>query len=67
MCEDKTIKTIYTEIATETYDAHIKYDDIINLEKEKLILMRFDTVELYKKAVSAGFEVACIEGSEANE
>lgn len=66
LCEDKTIKIIYTEIATETYDAHIKYDDIINLEKEKLILMHFDTVELYKKAINAGFKVACIEGSDTN-
>lgn len=67
LCEDKTVKKIYTEVATETNDVHIKYDDIINLEKEKLILMHFDTSELYKKASKADFEVACIKGSEANE
>lgn len=67
LCEDKAIKTIYTEIATETYGAHIKYDDIINLDKEKLILMHFDTVQLYKKASKDGFKVARIEGSESNE
>lgn len=67
LCEDKTIKTIYTEVSEETYNAHIKYDDIIDLDKEKLILMHFETVELYKRAMNDGFEVACIEGSEVNE
>ena len=35
ICEDETVKKIYTEVATETYDVHIKYDDIVNLDKEK--------------------------------
>ena len=26
---DDSVKTIYSEVATETYDVHIKYDDII--------------------------------------
>lgn len=67
LCEDESIKTIYTEVSEETYNVHIKYDDIIDLDKEKLVLMHFDTMELYKKAIKDGFEVAYNEGSEANE
>lgn len=59
LSEDKTVKKIYTEIATETYDVHIKYDDIVNLDKEKLVLMHFDTIDLYNKAKNNGFEIAC--------
>ena len=33
LCNDETVKTIYTEVAEETYDVHIKYDDIIDLDK----------------------------------
>lgn len=59
LCEDKMVKRIYTEVSPETYDVHIKYDDIANLDKEKLVLMHFGTVELYDKACNDGFEVAC--------
>jgi hypothetical protein len=44
-------------VATETYDAHIKYDDIKDLNKDKFILMHFDKVELYQKAKKDGFKV----------
>ena len=67
LCEDDEIKTIYTEVSEETYNAHIKYDDIINLDKEKLILMHFETMALYKRAIKDGFKVACIEGSDTKE
>ena len=67
ICEDEMVKKIYTEVATETYDVHIKYDDIINLNKEKLVLMHFDTVELYNKAREEGFKIASINGSDKNE
>ena len=63
LCDDKTIKTIYTEVSEETFNAHIKYDDIIDLDKEKLILMHFETIKLYRRAINDGFKVACIEGS----
>ena len=67
ICEDETVKTIYTEVATETYDVHIKYDDIANLDKEKLVLMHFDTIDLYNKAREEGFKTACIKGSDNDE
>ena len=66
ICEDKIVKKIYTEVATETYDVHIKYDDIVNLDKEKLVLMHFDTIELYNKAKNDGFEIAYTKGSDKN-
>ena len=31
LSNDETVKTIYTEVAEETYDVHIKYEDIIAL------------------------------------
>lgn len=67
LCEDENVKTIYTEVATKKYDVHIKYDDIKSLDKEKLVLMHFDTIELYKKAIEDGFNVACIKVSDNNE
>ena len=66
LCEDETVKKIYTEVATETYDVHIKYDDVVDLNKEKLVLMHFDTMELYNKAMKDGFEVASMKGSDNN-
>lgn len=60
LVEDNSIKIIYTEVATESYDVHIKYDDIKDLNKEKLVLMHFDTCELYKRAKKDGFKVATI-------
>lgn len=67
LCEDKIVKRIYTEVATETYDVHIKYDDIVNLDKEKLVLMHFDTIELYNKAQKDGFKTACKKVNDKNE
>ena len=61
LSNDESIKTIYCEISTETYDTHIKYDDILDLDKSKFILMHFDKVELYEKAIKDGFEVASVD------
>ena len=67
LCADKTVKKIYTEVATKTYDVHIKYDDLVNLDKDKLVLMHFDTKELYNKAREEGFKTASIKGSDNDE
>ena len=61
LSNDDKVKTIYTEIAEETYDVHIKYDDIIDLDKDKLVLMHFDTFRLYERAIKDGFNIAQIE------
>ena len=44
----------------------IKYDDVADLNKEKLVLMHFDTMELYNKAMKDGFEAASMKGSDNN-
>lgn len=55
--DEKEVKKIYCEVATETYDVHIKYDDIKDLDKEKFVLMHFDKIELYNKVKKDGFNV----------
>ena len=57
LSDDKEVKKIYCEVATQTYDVHIKYDDIKDLNKEKFVLMHFDKIELYNKAKKDGFNV----------
>lgn len=64
---DPSIKKIYSEVATETYDVHIKYDDIKDLDKNKLVLMHFDTVDLYKRVIKDGFKTASIKEAKPNE
>jgi len=58
LCENQNVKTIYTEVATETNDVHIKYDDIAKINSDKLVLMHFDTVELYDRAKKDNYETA---------
>lgn len=60
LSDDDNVKIIYTEVASETFNMHLKYDDILKLKKEKLVLMHFNTEETYKKAKEDGFEVACV-------
>lgn len=57
LSDDKEVKKIYCEVATQTYDVHIKYDDIKDLNKEKFVLMHFDKIELYNKVKKDGFNV----------
>jgi ribonuclease BN (tRNA processing enzyme) len=57
LSDDKEVKKIYCDVATQTYDAHIKYDDIKDLNKEKFVLMHFDKIELYNKVKKDGFNV----------
>jgi len=61
LCDNSSIKKIYTEVSTNSFDSHIKYEDITKLDKDKLILMHFDTVELYEKAKNDGFKVASMD------
>ena len=67
LSNDEGVKTIYTEVAEETYDVHIKYDDIIDLDKDKLVLMHFDTLRLYERAINDGFKIAQIVGGNTHE
>ena len=63
---DDNVKTIYCEVAEETYDVHIKYEDIMDLDKDKFILMHFDTLRLYERIIKDGFKTASIVGPEKN-
>ena len=58
LANDSSVKTIYCEVSEETYDVHIKYDDILDLDKGKLVLMHFNTSSLYERAKQDGFSVA---------
>ena len=66
LSNDKLVKTIYSEVAEETYDVHIKYDDITDLDRDKLVLMHFNTLNLYEKAVKDGFKIAQMVGADFN-
>ena len=57
---EPSVKTIYSEVATETYDVHIKYEDIKDLDKDKLVLMHFDTVDLYNRVREDGFKTPIV-------
>ena len=57
LCQDNNVKAIYTEVSTSSSDGHINYDDLTNLDKNKLILMHFKNVDLYQKAKIDGFNV----------
>jgi len=59
LCKDFNVKIIYTDVTSDMSNTHIRYDDIINMDKDKLTLMHFNTIELYNKAKEDGFEVAC--------
>ena len=67
LSNDAAVKIIYTEVAEETYDVHIKYDDIMGLDKDKLVLMHFNTFRLYERAIKDGFNIAQIAGVNTNE
>lgn len=58
LVNDESVKVIYSEVSEETYDVHIKYEDIMDLDKEKLVLMHFDTIELYERVKKDGFQIA---------
>ncbi len=50
MAKDKNISKIYCEISTDNYPAHIYYEDLKDIEeKEKFVLMHFNSMEAYKK------------------
>ena len=65
LSNDESVKIIYTEVAEDTYGVHIKYDDITDLDKDKLVLMHFDTYRLYERAIKDGFNIAQMDNNES--
>lgn len=52
---DKSFTKIYSEVGASTV-AHISYDAIKTLNKEKLILMHIESENLYKQIVKDGYK-----------
>ena len=55
---DNSALKIYSECSWESYGAHIDHKELLNLPKEKFVLMHFEDVKLYDYMKSAGFTVA---------
>lgn len=55
---DENIKTIYCEVSEFSHSVHLCYEDLKTLSKEKIILMHFNTKELYEQVVKDGYKVA---------
>jgi ribonuclease BN (tRNA processing enzyme) len=55
---DNSILKIYSECSWESYGAHIDHKELLNLPKEKFVLMHFEDVKLYDYMKSSGFTVA---------
>lgn len=55
---DPLIKRLYCEVRSKISNEHIYYGDVLDLDKKKLVLMHFNTVDLYRKAIEDGFMVA---------
>ena len=58
---NEEIRTIYCEVSETSHGVHLCYDDIKTLNKEKFVLMHFNTKELYEQIVKDGYKVAKIE------
>ena len=65
--EDSNVKIIYCEVRSKASKEHIYYNDIKDLNKNKLVLMYFNTTDLYKQAIEDGFKTASIVGVDSNE
>ncbi len=58
LVNDSNIKKVYCETSWESYNAHIDYKLLKTIKSNKLVLMHFEDVELYKLAKADGFCVA---------
>lgn len=54
--KDESFVKIYCEVG-ENSPVHIEYEDLKKLKSDKLILMHFQSVELYDRAIRDGFKV----------
>ena len=61
LSDKESVKTIYCEVSEYDYGCHLRYDDLKNLNKEKLVFMHFNTKELYEKVIEDGYKVAKVE------
>ena len=61
LSNDPEVKTIYSEVEIESFDVHMSYDNILKLDKNKLILMHFGSMKVYEKAIKDGFNIASLD------
>lgn len=52
------VNKVYCETSWESYNAHIDYKLLKTIKSNKLVLMHFEDIELYKLAKADGFNVA---------
>lgn len=60
LVNDSRVKRVYCEASSASYNVHIAYNQLKEIKSEKLVLMHFENVELYKLAQKDGFNVAKI-------
>lgn len=53
---DVTCEKVYCEVG-ENSPVHIEFSDLLRENKEKLVLMHFQSLELYNRAIKQGFNV----------
>lgn len=52
------VKKVYCETNWQSYNVHISYEDLKTIKSDKLVLMHFESLELYNLAIKDGFNVA---------
>jgi len=57
LSEDANVKTIYCEVSENNHGVHLCYEDLKKINKDKLILMHFNTKELCDQVVKDGFKI----------
>lgn len=53
---DTSYSAIYCEVG-ENSPVHIEYEQLLKLNKDKLVLMHFQSMDLYNRAIKDGFKV----------
>ena len=53
---DVSYEKVYCEVG-ENFPVHIEFRDLLELDKEKLVLMHFQSVDLFNRVVEKGFNV----------
>ena len=60
LVNDSKVKKVYCEASWKSYNAHIEYEKLKEIKCDKLVLMHFEDIDLYKLAKQDGFNVAKI-------
>ena len=58
LTKDTSVKKIYCEASRKSYDVHIDYKQLKQIKCDKLVLMHFETEQLYEQAKKDCFNTA---------